>query len=140
MKTSKLVSALALLLLASGAIFAQSNGQVKILPSEKGMVKLMYTGDSESAVKVRFLSGDKVITRDQIKSFEFEKGFVKYYDISKLWKNNITIEVTADDMAFSQSFDQKSNYPLWAQYYNNQSNNNTKIASLTTNDSLNLNK
>ena len=140
MKTSKLVTAIVLLLVASGSMFAQSTGQVKILPSENGMVKLMYVGESESAVNVKFISGNKVISRDRIKSYEFENGFTKQYDISKVWKKDLTIEVEADDVNFSQKFDQNSNYPLWAQFYNNQLNSNTKIAALTTEDALNLRK
>lgn len=134
MKTLKSVTAALLVLMAAGTTFAQSAEQsatVKLLPSEEGMVRLLYVGNSESTVTIKFMSGNKVITQDRIKSFKYDKGFVKYYDISEMWKKDITISVEADDVTFSQSFTQKSNDPLWAQYWTKQLNNNTIIASIS---------
>lgn len=101
MKTRNLVCG-ALMVAVSALALTQANAQtqptIKILPGEKDMIKVMYSGKANGSVIVRFAEGDgSSILSDRIKSKNFNKGFLKKYKLNRDAGDFFLVEVSDRD-------------------------------------------
>lgn len=77
---------------------AQTQPTIKVLPGEKDMIKVMYYGQSDGAVTVRFAEGDgSSIISDKISGKNFDKGFLKKYKLNRDAGDSFLVEVSDGD-------------------------------------------
>lgn len=136
MKTQILTILLATLV---SGVFAQNSQVIKaiILPhNEEGFVRLLVTEHNNEPVTVLFKKGNRIITKDRIKTDDYEKGFIKLYDIGNLKNGDYKIEIQNQDNVLSYDFTTKSNESVAAQFWKTQLNNNTRLAGIHSADSL----
>ena len=118
MKLKTTILAVALTVL-SAAAFANkgANGDpvIKILPSqEANILKLLYVNDMDGTVQVKFYKGSALIKRDRVKGKDFEKGFVKNYDLSELKAGIYQVEIVSEGMSVKYELSVNPDKPLWA--------------------------
>jgi len=102
MKTRNLVCGALIVAVSALALVsakAQTQPVVKILPgSTKDIIKVMYCGKPNGAVTVRFTESDGAhILSDKIKDKNFEKGFLKKYQVNREQGDFFWVEVSDQD-------------------------------------------
>ncbi|MEM7107525.1 MAG: hypothetical protein AAF519_04805 [Bacteroidota bacterium] len=132
MKLKTTIFAVALMILSTAA-FANKGGNdpvIKILPTPSpSMLKLLYVNDISGTVKVKFYKGTSLIKRDQIKGKEFEKGFVKRYDLSDLDAGIYQVEIACEGMSVKYELSINPDQPLWAKSWSSHLPSGQVIAS-----------
>ncbi|MEM9856381.1 MAG: hypothetical protein AAF843_03440 [Bacteroidota bacterium] len=132
MKLKVIIFALILTVLSTATFAQQSSNDpiVKILPlPTANMLKLLYVNDVEGAVQVKFYSGNALIKRDKIRGRNFEKGFVKKYDLSDLKAGIYQVEVISGGMSVKYELSVNPGQPLWARTWENHLSPEQAIAS-----------
>ncbi|MEQ8928050.1 MAG: hypothetical protein RLO81_19690 [Fulvivirga sp.] len=139
MKTQ--LATIALALISSVSAMAQTSTSVtaRILPhNEKGFVRLLITDHNNKPVVVRFKSGNTLISKNKINTSKKEEGFTKLYDIRNLKEGNYTLEIENNDEVITYNFTTDGDLPVWTQYWNEQLNNNIRLAKHDSTDSSQL--
>ncbi|MEM6358717.1 MAG: hypothetical protein AAF149_09200 [Bacteroidota bacterium] len=118
MKLKTTIFAVALTVL-SAAAFASDNANgdpvIKILPSpEANVLKLLYVNDMDGTVQVKFYEGSALVKKDKIKEKDFEKGFIKRYDLSELKAGIYQVEIISEGMSVKYELSVNPGQPLWA--------------------------
>lgn len=124
MKTKTFLLASLLVLGIGVAANAQTNdvqpSTVKLLPiSQEGMLRLLVVNPHEKYVKVNFYDGKSLITEDNIKPFQYEKGFLRLYDFNKIKPGTYTLEVVSGDVKTAFELEVQKDQKVWAKYWDN---------------------
>ena len=104
---------------------------VKILPSKKGSIKVLYINASEKKVDIRIYGHKGLIIKDQITSDKFDKGFVKIYNLNNLKTGEYFVEITDSGMSIKYpiSIDKKGSNKVWAKHWDKYEPQKQVIAS-----------
>lgn len=134
MKTQKTILATLAIVLASTFSFAQTNNnesEVRVLPhSESGLMRLLYSGDSQELVTVKFYSGNALLYKDKVKADNYEKGFIKLYDLRKLGAGDFKVVVETSGKSTGYAFNIDRENKIWAEYWNNYTSKSSNLAKL----------
>lgn len=134
MKTQKTILATLAIVLATTFSFAQTNNnnsEVRVLPHhESGLLRLLYSGENQEMVTVKFYSGNALLFKDKVQADKFEKGFIKHYDLRKLGTGNfkVVVETSGKSTGYAFSIDRENK--IWAEYWNQYTSDASRIAKL----------
>jgi hypothetical protein len=125
MKKKLALTLFAFALVFGGKLFAQTAESplspfvenIKVLPTEKqGIIKVLYAMESESPVEIKFYTNDGEIGSDQVTRDRYEKGFLKWYDISHITTSDFRVEVSTENARvmyrIARSKDKKTFEPI----------------------------
>ncbi|QSE97010.1 sialidase domain-containing protein [Fulvivirga lutea] len=132
---------IALAIISSVSVMAQSSttAKARILPhNEEGFVRLLITDHNNEPVVVKFKSGNTLISKNKINTSNKDNGFIKLYDIRNLRNGDYTLEIENNGTVITYNFTTDGNLPVWTQYWNDQLNNNTRLAKNDSADSSKL--
>lgn len=134
MKTQKTILATLAIVLASTFSFAQTinnNSEVRVLPHhESGLLRLLYSGENQELVTVKFYSGNALLFKDKVQADKYEKGFIKHYDLRKLGAGDFKVVVETAGKSTGYAFNIDREDKIWAEYWNNYTSKNNSIAKL----------
>ncbi|TRX61193.1 hypothetical protein FNH22_03820 [Fulvivirga sp. M361] len=122
----------ALLCAFSLAAVAQTQEKpvVKLLPSNKGYLKVLYVGQRPvKDVEVVFYSADRIIKKDKIRGKKIDGGFLKQYDLSKVPPGNYWVEISTEDVITKYKFTTYEEQPLWVSWWDHFKSERKVIAS-----------
>lgn len=133
MKIKTTIFALALVVISSAAFATNgSTGDpvIKILPSKTAnTLKLLYVNDMDETVQVKFFDNNGLVKRDKIKGKDFEKGFVRNYDLSDLKAGIYQVEIISGGMSVKYELSVNPDQPLWARSWSGHLPSEQAIAS-----------
>lgn len=106
--------AMALIMLAFQNSNAQATNEpaVKVVPAG-GAIKVIYAQGGEQAVLVKFLDQDNIALTDRIDSKNFDKGFIKRYDIKSVKGDTFWVEVSTRDFSALYKLTRDSKKSTW---------------------------
>lgn len=134
MKTQKTILTTLAIVLASTFSFAQTinnNSEVRVLPHhESGLLRLLYSGEGNETVTVKFYSGNALISKDKVRADKYEKGFIKHYDLRKLGTGDFKVEVETAGKSTGYTFNIDKESKIWVEYWNNYTADKNRIAKL----------
>lgn len=106
MKKKLALTLLAIAVAFSGTLFAQTaesplapiTESIKVLPTNKqGIIKVLYALESNETVDIKFYTHDGEIGSDQVTKDSYEKGFLKWYDISHIDAPVFSVEISTEN-------------------------------------------
>jgi hypothetical protein len=134
MKTTSIIAAGLVMLLSAASFHANAQEStepsVKILPTtEKGILKVLYAYDNDQDVSVRFFSAGETFCYDKVKAGKFENGFLKKYDVSKVFPNDFWIEVSSPALTVTYKMVKRKGQKTYESVLTETTYNNPAIAS-----------
>jgi len=120
MKRSTVLT-LAFATLFSFAAFASDpigkNPQVKLLPTEAGMVKVLYVNDIEKKVSIKIFGQEGLLIKDKVKLADDDNGFLRSYNLKELEPGIYWIEIADSSMSVKYQVTYQNNQIVWAKYW-----------------------
>jgi hypothetical protein len=120
MKRSTLLT-LAFATLFSFAAFASdpigNSPQVKLLPTEAGMIKVLYVNALEKKVSVKIIGQEGLVLRDKVKLSDNDNGFLRSYNIKDLDPGTYWIEISDSGTSVKYQITYQNNQIVWARYW-----------------------
>jgi len=87
--------------------------QAKVLPSQKGMIKVIYSNPTEEPVEIKFSDRDGIIKKDKISGESFDNGFAKRYKIKRQSGDAFWVEINSQDVSVTYKMTSTRN-GLWS--------------------------
>lgn len=112
--------------------FAGDPGQkpeVKLLPADAGMIKVLYVNGHEKNINVKIFGQDGLLIKDKVKLSKGDKGFVKIYNLKELEAGSYRIEISDASMTVSYQVTYQNNQTVWAHYWDGMMPANEGLAS-----------
>lgn len=118
-----------LVTLSSFASDPGNNPEIKLLPAEAGMIKVLYVNGHEKKVNVKIFGQEGLLISDKVKLSDSDKGFVKLYNLKDLEAGEYRIEISDASMSISYRVTYQNNQTVWAQYWDGMVRSNEGLAS-----------
>ncbi len=103
---------------------------IKLLPSKvPNVLKILYVNDRSDQVKVKLYNKKGLVKKDIIRPGNYNKGFVKNYDLSNLKTGRYWVEISVKGMSVKYEIQTTNNEPIWATHWKNYFPDEKVIAS-----------
>ncbi len=121
MKALSFIGLLAVLLvapiIATAQLSTKHSPKVEIMPSQPGILKVLYVNDQEKKVKVKIIGSKGLLFADRITLEDDSKGFVKRYDLNELETGIYWVEISNQNMTVKYQFDYLDDKKVFAHYW-----------------------
>jgi len=91
--------------------------QVKLLPTEAGMVKVLYVNDIEKKVSIKIFGQEGLLIKDKVKLADDDNGFLRSYNLKELEPGIYWIEIADSSMSVKYQVTYQNNQIVWAKYW-----------------------
>ncbi len=103
--------------------------EVRILPSQAGMLKVLYVNAHEKTVHVKIIGQEGLLINDKVKLSKDDNGFIKLYNLKKLDAGTYWIEISDPSMVVKYEITYQNNQMVWAHYWDGMMPANEALAS-----------
>ena len=131
-RTTTTLLSIVFTVLVTMSSFASDPGkspQVKLLPAEDGMIKVLYVNGHEKKVNVKIFGQEGLLINDKVKLSSGDKGFVRLYNLKNLEAGEYRIEISDASTSISYRVTYQNNQTVWAQYWDGMLPANEGLAS-----------
>ena len=133
MKRTTTLLTLAFAALFSFAAYAtepeKGTPQIRLLPTEAGMVKVLYVNGHEKTVHVKIFGQDGLLINDKVKLSKDDNGFIRFYNLKQLEAGTYWVEISDASMAVKYEITYQNNQMVWAKYWDSMLPSDQGLAS-----------
>ena len=91
--------------------------EAKLLPTEAGMLKVLYVNAHEKSVRGKIYGQDGLLISDKVKLAKDENGFIRSYNLKKIDAGTYWVEISDTSTVVKYEITYQNNKMVWAKYW-----------------------